>query len=63
MKTSSNSGSLLLNTGNGLFLSSINFSTGMTPVSAAVVDMNSDSKLDIVVANYDSNDVSVILHC
>ena len=35
---------------------------GSSPRSVAVVDVNSDSKSDIVVANYYSNNVGVLLN-
>ncbi|CAF2033924.1 unnamed protein product, partial [Rotaria magnacalcarata] len=37
------------------------FSTGFLPQSVAVGDFNNDARLDIVVANNGSNDVSVLL--
>ena len=53
--------SILLSTGDGTFLNQTNYPTGKGPSSIAVIDVNSDNKPDIVVANYDSNDVSVLL--
>src|SRR5262249_44646414 len=47
--------------GNGSFSAAINFTVGTNPYSVAVGDFNSDGKLDIVVANYGSNNVSVLL--
>ena len=47
----SNNVGVLLNTGNGTFLSQTTYSTGTDPISVAVVDVNSDNKPDIVVAN------------
>jgi hypothetical protein len=35
--------------------------TGSNPLSVAVADFNNDTRLDIVVANFDSNNVSVLL--
>ena len=48
-----------------MFLSQTTYSTGSGsgPQSVAVVDVNSDNKTDIVVANYGSNNVGVLLHC
>ena len=56
---------VLLNTGNGTFLAPITFSTGTasTPQSVGVVDVNSDNKPDIVVANLGTDNVGVFLHC
>ena len=60
----SNNVGVLLNTGNGKFGSQITYSTGSgsSPWSVAVVDVNSDNKPDIVVANSDSNNVGVFLN-
>jgi hypothetical protein len=44
------------------FASANNISVGTKPYSVAVADIDADGKLDIVVANYDSNDVSVLLN-
>src|SRR5437016_1311203 len=38
-----------------------NFGAGNTPFSVAVGDFNGDSKPDLAVANYGSNDVSILL--
>ena len=56
---------VLLNIGDGTFLSQTTYSTGSDcyPYSVAVGDVNSDNKLDIVVANEGSNNVGVLLHC
>jgi hypothetical protein len=53
---------VLLNKGNGTFLSQTTYSTGTQPYSVAVVDVNSDNKPDIVVANYGSYNVGVLLN-
>ena len=45
-----------------MFLNQITYSTGTNPYSVAVVDVNSDNKPDIVVANYLSNNVGVLLN-
>ncbi|CAF3221632.1 unnamed protein product [Rotaria sp. Silwood2] len=39
----------------------MNYPTGTRPQSVAVGDFNNDTRLDIVVANYGSNDVTVLL--
>jgi hypothetical protein len=56
---------VLLNAGNGTFLNQTTYSTGAgsTPYSAAVVDVNSDNKPDVVVAIQGTNNVGVFLHC
>ena len=38
------------------------FAVGFSPVSVAVADLNNDGALDLVTANYDSGDVTVLLH-
>lgn len=37
------------------------FSVGNGPISVAIGDLNGDGSLDLVTANSDSNDVSVLL--
>ncbi|CAF1175169.1 unnamed protein product [Rotaria sordida] len=62
-----NSGSdnvgIFLNYGNGTFTSQITYSTGVgsSPYSVAVEDLNKDNNLDIVVANYGSHSIGVLL--
>ena len=48
---------------NGSFANQTTFSTGYDsdPYSLAVADLNNDDKLDIVVANYGTNNVGVLL--
>ena len=50
-----------MNTDNGIFINQITYSTANDPVSVIVSDVNSDQKLDIIVANYDSNNISLFL--
>ncbi|CAF0766180.1 unnamed protein product [Adineta steineri] len=52
----------LLNTGNGTFSPQTNYSVDTSPELVAVADMNSDNKLDIAVANWKGNTVSVLLN-
>jgi hypothetical protein len=54
---------VLLNAGNGTFLNQTTYSTGNSPYSVAVADVNSDNKSDIVVGCYASNYFGVLLHC
>ena len=60
----SDSVGVLLNTGNGTFLNQTTYSTGSdsNPQSVAVVDVNSDNKVDIIVANSGSNTIGVLLN-
>ncbi|CAF4630657.1 unnamed protein product, partial [Rotaria socialis] len=58
----SNTVGVLLNNGNGIFLTQTTYATGANPYSVAVVDVNSDNKPDIIVANYGSNTVGVLLN-
>ncbi len=59
---SSNIG-VFLQGSNGSFANPITFSTGYDsdPYALAVADLNNDNKLDIVVANYGTNNVGVLL--
>src|SRR5207247_541318 len=47
--------------GDGTFLAAVSFAVGSSPRSVAVGDFNSDGRQDLAVANYSSNDVSVLL--
>ena len=63
----SNSVSVLLNTiapgaATQNFAAKQDFATGAGPVSVTVGDLNGDGKLDLVVANFNSNNVSVLLN-
>ncbi len=60
----SNNVGVLLNTGNGTFASQVTHSTGSSsaPSSVAIADVNGDSKLDIIVSNYNLNNVGVLLN-
>ena len=61
----SNNVGVLINIGNSTFHSQTTYSTGSNsgPLSVAVVDVNSDNRPDIVVANDNTNNVGVLLHC
>jgi VCBS repeat protein/HYR domain-containing protein/FG-GAP repeat protein len=54
--------SLLLGTGTGSFGAKTNFDTGENPRTAAVGDFNGDGKLDLAVANGNSDTVSILLN-
>jgi hypothetical protein len=43
------------------FSAAVNYAAGKDPRSVAVGDLNGDGKLDLVVANQDSRNVSVLL--
>jgi len=50
---------ILFNYGNGTFISSRNYSTGMGPSSVVVGDMNNDGKIDIIITNKYSDNVGI----
>jgi len=45
-----------------LFLPVVNYGVGQWPFSVAIGDLNGDGKPDLAVANYSSNNVSVLIH-
>ncbi|CAF0945498.1 unnamed protein product [Adineta steineri] len=59
-----NSIGIFFNSGNGTFISWTTFSTGMDsqPSSISVVDVNGDNKPDIIVANFKTSNVGVLLN-
>jgi hypothetical protein len=63
INAASNTVGILLGYGNGRFANMTIYSTGISsdPVSIAVNDLNKDNYLDLVVANWGSNDVWVFL--
>lgn len=44
------------------FTAKQDFAAGLDPVSVAVGDLNGDGRLDLIVANFNSNNVSVLLN-
>src|SRR6266436_211223 len=52
---------VLLGNGDGSFQAAKSYLAHVSPVSVAVGDFNGDGLQDLVVANYDSSDVSVLL--
>lgn len=62
---STNNVGVLLNSGTGAFSAQTTYSTGSgsSPTNAAVVDVNNDNKLDIIVTNYNGNTIGVLLRC
>jgi hypothetical protein len=63
--SNTNNVGVFLNSGNGTFTAQTTYSTGAYSSSyvVAVVDVNSDSKPDIIVANYGTDNVGVLLNC
>jgi hypothetical protein len=58
----SNTVSVLLGNGDGSFQAARSFGAGSGPRSVAVGDFNGDGRLDLAVANQNSNDVSVLIN-
>jgi hypothetical protein len=52
--------SLLLNAGNGTFQTAQPFTVGLTPFAVAAGDFDGDGGLDVVTANWHSNDVTIL---
>lgn len=59
--STSNTVSVLLNGGYGVFASHTEYTTGNGPVGVALGDLNGDGKLDLATANYGAGTVSVLL--
>ena len=53
--------SVLLGAGGGVFLSPLNFAVQANPSFVAAADFNLDGKIDLAIANTDSNTISVLL--
>jgi hypothetical protein len=47
--------------GTNLFAAAVNYGAGTTLRSVATGDFNRDGKLDVAIANFGSNDVSILL--
>jgi uncharacterized repeat protein (TIGR01451 family) len=58
----SNSASIMPGTGTGTFGTATDYPAGLTPSALAVGDLNGDGRTDVVVANFNSNNVSVLLN-
>src|SRR5262249_46758916 len=58
----SNDVSVLLGQGDGTFMDAIHFTTGpnSNPRAMAMADIDNDNQLDLVVANFGSNNVSIL---
>jgi hypothetical protein len=54
--------SVLLNNGDGTFAAHVLYGAGTTPGSVAVGDLDGDGDLDLAVTNFESDNVSVLLH-
>jgi len=53
--------SILLGNGDGTFQSAVNSAAGKNPAAIAVADLNSDSHLDVAVANIGRDTITVLL--
>jgi uncharacterized protein (TIGR03437 family) len=60
--TTSNTVSVLMNLGTGIFDPPVNFTVGNAPVWIVVTDINGDGKPDLLVANRLSGTISVLLN-
>jgi hypothetical protein len=58
---SAGSVSILLGNGDGTFQAQVPYSTEFKPTSVVTADLNNDGKLDLAVANAQSNTVSILL--
>jgi FG-GAP-like repeat len=54
--------SILLGKGDGTFKDPVSFGVDRAPVSVAVGDFNVDGLLDLAVANFRSEDISVLIN-
>jgi hypothetical protein len=54
--------SVLLGNGDGSFRTPVKYTVGSRPVAVAAADLTGDGLLDLVAANYSSNNVSVLLN-
>ncbi len=54
--------SVLAGRGDGTFAPPVHFAVAGTPFSVAVADLDGDGRLDVVTANWHSNDVAVLYH-
>ena len=53
--------SVLLGNGDGTFQNQVRYAAGTGPDALVAGDFNGDGRTDLAVANYGSNDVSVLL--
>jgi hypothetical protein len=62
VNTNDNDVCILLGNGDGTFQAEQTLAVGAHPWYAAIADVNGDGKLDIVVADYGGNRISVLLN-
>ena len=58
----SNNVSVLLGNGDGTFQAAVDYGVGYGPSSVAIGDLDGDSDLDLVTANSEDDDVSVLIN-
>src|SRR5205823_4585379 len=57
-----NTVSVLLGNGDGTFREPVSFGAGVNPTSVAIGDLNGDGRPDLVVTNFNSDNVSVLIN-
>ncbi len=56
----SNDVSILLNDGEGTFLTAVNYQVGMYPYAVIAADFNSDGDKDLAIPNWNSNNLTIL---
>ncbi len=61
-ESNANSVGVLQGNGNGTFLGAVNYKVGVTPFAVASSDVNGDGKVDVLVGDFASGDVTVLIN-